>query len=138
MKSTAKDTLVDPMKVEVSTSQRILESMYREVFGDSSLVNLKIKYSGNESNGTSSQESIDTKNYFKDMISELTSIQPVSEEELNNLATKRSESIKNYMITKNNISADRLVIEETEIYELEDRNWVKCKLGIGIYEPVEQ
>jgi hypothetical protein len=138
MKSTAKDTLVDPMKVEVSTSQGILESMYREAFGDSSLVNLKIKYHGNASTGAASQESIDTKNYFNDMIAELTSIQPVSVEELNILATKRSESIKNYMITKNNIPADRLVIEETEIYELEDRNWVKCKLGIGIHETEEK
>jgi len=141
MTTAAKDTLMDPMKVEASISRNILETMYKEYYHESTLANLQNKYSpkpNSENPDSLSPKTFDLRNYLKEMISDLTAAQPVSQEELTNLANSRVDAIKNHMLTTYSTQPDRIVIEETEIYELEDRNWVKCRLGIGTYEPVEQ
>jgi hypothetical protein len=76
----------------------------------------------------------DLRNYLEDLKQKLISIQPISEIEFQNLAAARAEAIKNHLMTVHQISAERIVIKENEIFEEEDRNWVRCRLGIGSLE----
>ena len=141
MTTAAKDTLMDPMKLEANISRKILETMYKEYYDDSTLANLKNKYSPkseSENPDSLSSKTFDLRNYLKEMISDLTVAQPVSQEEFTNLVNSRVEAIKNHMLTTHSIQPERIAIEETEIYELEDRNWVKCRLGIGTFETAEK
>lgn len=132
MTTTVKDSIMDPMKVEVSISRNILENMYIEFFGNDSLAGLQKKYYSKASQDDSkSPQDFDLKNYLKELIKQLSDKQPVSQEELMALANDRSEAIKNYMITIQQTKLERLVAKEPEIYAEEDRNWVKCRLGTG-------
>ena len=74
------------------------------------------------------------RNYLEDLKQKLISIQPISEMEFQNLAAARAEAIKNHLMTVHQIPAERIVIKENEIFEEEDRNWVRCRLGIGSLE----
>jgi len=65
------------------------------------------------------------------MITNLTDVQQLTDEEVMKLANERSEVIRNYMLTIQQTKPERVIVKETEIYEQEDRNWVKCRLGIG-------
>jgi hypothetical protein len=132
MTAAAKDSLIDPMKVEVSICRKILENMYKESFGAESLDTLQGKfYLKPGQDDPKSAEDFDLRNYLKTMIKQLSDIQPVAQEELMKLATERADAIKNYMLIEQKTKPERLVIKETEIYEQEDRNWVKCRLDIG-------
>ena len=132
MTTTIKDSLVDPMKVEVSISRNILETMYKELFGDLALDSLKRKFSSKpKQDDLKAPPDFDLRNYLKDMIKQLSDKQPLTQEELMKLANDRTEAIKNHMLTVQQTKPERLVVKQPEIYEQEDRNWVKCRLGIG-------
>lgn len=61
-------------------------------------------------------------------------MQPLSEIEFHNLANARAESIKTHMMTVHQIPSERIAIKENEIFEEEDRSWVRCPLGVGSLE----
>lgn len=134
MTSAATDTIIDPLKVDVSISQKILENIYVESFGDSLLQLLKAEFTDSK-NGNSNEESsvgkFDLTGYLSKLIKNIVSVQPVSMNELQQLANQRAEAIKNYLITKNQIPDERIIYKEIEIYNNADRNWVKCRMGIG-------
>jgi hypothetical protein len=71
--------------------------------------------------------------YLKEMIKSLEENQSVSKEEIINLANARSDAIKNYLLAFPDVTPERLVVKEAEIYEQEDQNIVNCKLGVGSY-----
>ena len=132
MTTAVKDSIMDPMKVEVSISRNILENMYKEAFGNGSVDSLQRKfYSKAIQDDPKAPQDFDLRNYLKEMIKQLSDKQLVTQDELMNLATQRVEVIKNHMLTVQLTKPERLIIKETEIYEQEDRNWVKCRLGIG-------
>lgn len=132
MTTTVKDSIIDPMKVEISISRNILENMYKESFGNGSVDSLQRKfYSKANQDDPKAPQDFDLRNYLKELIKQLSDKQPVSQEELMKLANDRTEAIKNHMLTVQLTKAERIVIMATEIYEQEDRNWVKCRLGIG-------
>ena len=85
----------------------------------------KTKYSI-DSNGNG-----DLRNYLDDLRQKIIAAQPVSELEFQNLATSRAEGIKIHMMIVHQIPAERISIKENEIFEEEDRNWVRCPLGVG-------
>jgi hypothetical protein len=126
------DSLVDPMKVDVSISRNILENMFKELFSKTSLDSLQRKfYSKADQDDSKSVQDFDLRNYLKELIKILSDKQPVSKEELLKLASDRTEAIIMHMVTVLQTNPERLVTMEPEIYEQEDRNWVKCRLGIG-------
>ena len=132
MTTAVKDSIMDPMKVEVSISRNILENMYKDAFGNGSVDSLQRKfYSKAIQDDPKAPQDFDLRNYLKEMIKQLSDKQLVTQDELMNLATQRVEVIKNHMLTVQLTKPERLIIKETEIYEQEDRNWVKCRLGIG-------
>ena len=132
MTTAAKDTLVDPLKVEANISRNILEKIYRESFGSSALDSLQLKFTPQptESDPNAPKE-FDLRNYLKEMIAKLADVQPLTNEEMIKLADERKDVIRNHMLTVQQTKPERVVIKETEIHEQEDRNWVKCRLGIG-------
>jgi RAB protein geranylgeranyltransferase component A len=106
--------------------------MYKESFGNGSVDSLQRKfYSKANQDDPKALQDFDLRNYLKELIKQLSDKQPVSQEELMKLANDRTEAIKNHMLTVQLTKPERIVIMETENYEQEDRNWVKCKLGIG-------
>ncbi len=132
MTTTVKDSTIDPMKVDVSISRNILENMYIESFGNGSVDSLQRKfYSKANQDDPKSPKDFDLRNYLKELIKQLSDKQMVTHDELMNLATQRVEVIKNHMFTIELAKPERIIVKETEIYEQKDRNWVKCRLGIG-------
>ncbi len=132
MTKTVKDSIMDPMKVDVSISRNILENMYKESFGNGSVDSLQRKfYSKANQDDPKAPQDFDLRNYLKELIKQLSDKQPVTQEELMKLANDRTEVIKNHMLTVQLTKPERIIVKETEIYEQEDRNWVKCRLGIG-------
>ena len=132
MTTAVKDSILDPMKVEVSVSRNILENMYKESFGNGSIDSLQGKfYSKANQDDPKAPQDFDLRNYLKELIKQLSDQQPVTQEELMKLANDRTEAIKNHMLTVQLTKPERIVIMETEIYEQEDRNWVKSRIGIG-------
>jgi hypothetical protein len=115
---------------DITKGQNILEQIYVQAFNDS-LLNLVKPQFKIDSLGTGKG---DLRNYLEEIRQKLISVQPVSEFEYQKLATDRAESIRNHMMTIHQMPVERIAIKEVEIFEEEDRNWVKCRLGIGSLE----
>jgi hypothetical protein len=130
--SAGADPLQNIQIEDLNYDRNILEAMYVEAFGKEELDNLLAEYFPNQEDSISTTEP-DQEEYLTEMISKLEEEQQVSEEDIINLANARAAAIKNYLLTFPNVTPERLVIKETEIFEQEDRNFVKCKLGIGSY-----
>lgn len=118
--STSKQSGTDYTK-----GQQILEEMFVNAYNDSLLNLVKAQFS------IDSMDNGDLINYVEELEQKLISVQPVTDFEFQNLASARAEAIKNYMMIVHQIPIERISIKENEILEEEDRNWVKCKLGIG-------
>ncbi len=128
--SAAKDTLIDPLNVDISISRTILENIYVESFGDSSLQMLINEFQNDDSSGSQKQD-INLTDYISQLVKNIVSIQNVSDDELIALGRLRSEAIKNHLINVSKIPAERIELTEFVYYNNEDRNWVKAKFGIG-------
>lgn len=103
----------------------IIEELFIQAYNDSLLNLVKVQFSiDSTGNG-------DLRNYLEELRQKLISIQPVTELEFQNLASARAEAIKSHMMTVHQIPQERIAIKENEIFEDEDRNWVRCRLGIG-------
>ena len=102
--------------------------MFVQAYNDSVLKVVKIQFSIDSSGNGG------LRNYLEELRQKIIAVQPVSEIEFKNLATERAESIKNHMMIVHQILAERITIKENEIFEEEDRNWVRCPLGIGSLE----
>lgn len=130
LNSAAKDTLIDPLNVDAAISRTILENIYVESFGDSSLQKLVQKFHSTDSSNSQNKE-IDVAGYISQLIKSIVSIQLVSIDELNILGRLRAESIKNHLISVSQIPAERIELTDFIYYNEEDRNWVKSKFSIG-------
>ncbi|MFI5236716.1 MAG: DUF748 domain-containing protein [Ignavibacteriales bacterium] len=109
--------------------QQIIEEMYVNAYGDSLLKLARVQQSI-DSLGTGTN----LRRYLEDLRVQLISIQPVSEIEFQKLASARAEAIKYHLMTIHQIPQERIALKENEIFEEEDRNWVRCSLGIGSLE----
>jgi hypothetical protein len=56
----------------------------------------------------------------------------VSEEELESLAIKRAEVIKNYLVQEKSIEQSRIVLEKITTSEYDEKRLVHTKLEIGV------
>ncbi|MBE0571707.1 MAG: DUF748 domain-containing protein [Ignavibacteriaceae bacterium] len=122
---TGADTTASQKKTDYTKGQGILEEMYVQANNDSLLNLVKVKFQiDSAGNG-------DLRNYLEELRQKLISTQPISEMEFQNIATTRAEAIRNHMMTVHQIPPERIAIKENEIFEEEDRNWVRCRLGIG-------
>jgi hypothetical protein len=119
------DVTTDKSETDYTKGQQILEEMFVQAYNDSLLKLIKDQFS------IDLQGKGDLRNYLEELKQKLVLVQPVSEMEFQNLATTRAEAIKNHLITVHQIPTERISIKEIEIYEGEDRNWVRCRLGIG-------
>jgi len=119
------DVTTDKSETDYTKGQQILEEMFVQAYDDSLLKLVKVQFS------IDSLRKSDLRNYLEELRQKLVLVQPVSEMEFQNLATVRAEAIKNHLITVHQIPTERISIKEIEIYEGEDRNWVRCRLGIG-------
>lgn len=134
MASARTDSLITLKKADSSYERNILELMYLESFGKEKLDDLQIKYfpQVNQTDSSSLNKAYNEE-YLKEMIKSLEENQSVSKEEIINLANARSDAIKNYLLAFPDVTPERLVVKEAEIYEQEDQNIVNCKLGVGSY-----
>ncbi len=125
---TGTDTTASQKKSDYTKGQGILEEMFVHAYNDSLLNLVKVQFKIDSSgNG-------DLRNYLEELKEKLIDIQPISETEFQNIAATRAEAIRNHMITVHQIPVERIAIKENEIFEEEDRNWVRCPLGIGSLE----
>ena len=121
--------------------RKVLESLYREEYSDS-LLNILIAQHIKESDSNNDSikiiaknidddQIIDIRNYFNSLIDEIIKKQKVSNNELIKIAEERAERISDFLINKQKLPAERILIKGNEIYENEDNNWVKCRLELG-------
>ncbi|NOX64459.1 MAG: hypothetical protein GXO85_01360 [Chlorobi bacterium] len=47
------------------------------------------------------------------------------------LAAERAERVSSFLISKQKLHAERILMKGNEIYENEDDDWVKCRLELG-------
>lgn len=120
------DSSSSPTNNDYTKGQQIIEELYVQSYDDSTLSLIKIK------NSIDSDGNGDLRNYLDELREKIILVQPVSVIEFQNLATTRAEAIQNHMLTVHQIPAERIVIKENEIFEEEDRNWVRCPLGVGV------
>ncbi|HEY6436221.1 MAG TPA: DUF748 domain-containing protein [Ignavibacteriaceae bacterium] len=113
---------------DYTKGQKILEELFVRSYGDSSLNLVRAQFSIDSiGNG-------DLRNYPEELREKIIVVQVVTEIEFKNLATARAEAIKNHMMNVHQIQPARIAIKENEIFEEEDKNWVRCPLGIGSLE----
>jgi hypothetical protein len=124
----ATDTTASRTRTDHTKGQGILEEMFVQAYNDSLLKLVKVQFA------IDSVGKGDLRNYLEELSEKLINIQPITEIEFQNLATARAESIKNHMMTVHQIPVERIAIKENEIFEEEDRNWVRCPLGVGSLE----
>ncbi|MBK9099269.1 MAG: DUF748 domain-containing protein [bacterium] len=122
------DSTLKRTNTDYTKGQQILEEMFVKAYNDSLLNLVKVKHS------IDSVESGDLRNYLEELKEKIVSVQHVTEIEFQMLATERAEVVRNHMMTVHQIPAERIAIKENEIFEDEDRNWVRCRLGIGSLE----
>jgi hypothetical protein len=122
------DSTIKNSGTDYTKGQQILEEMFVQAYNDSLLKLVKIQYS------IDSLGKGDLRNYLEELKQKIIALQPVSDLEFQNLATTRAEAIINHMMTVHQIPTERIAIKENEILEDEDRNWVKCRLSIGVLE----
>lgn len=130
MKSAGADSLMSKKIEDSDFDKNVLEAMYVETFGKEEFDDLRAKYFPNQEDSVSINKQ-DQKEYLTEMISKLKDEQQVSEKDIIKLANARADAIKNYLLTSQNVAPERLVVKESEFFEQEDRDRVKCKLGIG-------
>jgi hypothetical protein len=132
MTSVGTDSLITLQNADADNDRNILELMYLETFGKEKLDELRAKYfpQVNQTDSSSLNKSYN-EDYLTEMTKSLEDNQPVSDEEITNLANERADAIKNYLLTFPNVTPERLVVKESEIFEQEDQKLIKCKLGIG-------
>ncbi|VAX16036.1 hypothetical protein MNBD_IGNAVI01-2004 [hydrothermal vent metagenome] len=121
--------------------RQVLESLYREAYSDS-LLNIMISQhikeinSGNDSIKISAKDIhddqiIDMRDYFNSLINNIIKKQKVNNNKLMKLAAERAERISDFLINKQKLPVERILVKENEIYENEDDDWVKCRLELG-------
>lgn len=125
---TVTDTTASQNRTDHTKGQGILEEMFAQDYNDSLLNLVKVQFKiDSAGNG-------DLRNYLEELREKLIEIQPIAKIEFQNLATTRAEAIRNHMMTVHQIPPERITIKEDEIFEEEDRNWVRCPLNIGSLE----
>ena len=125
---TVTDTTASQNRTDHTKGQGILEEMFAQAYNDSLLNLVKVQFKiDSAGNG-------DLRNYLEELREKLIEIQPIAKIEFQNLATTRAEAIRNHMMTVHQIPPERITIKEDEIFEEEDRNWVRCPLNIGSLE----
>jgi len=122
---TTADTTVSQAQSDLTKGQEILEDMFVQAYNDSLLNQVKVQFE------IDSVGKGDLRNYIEELRQKLILIQSVTVLEFQSLALARANAIKNHMMTVHQIPAERIAIKENEIFEEEDRNWVRCPLGIG-------
>jgi hypothetical protein len=122
------DSTVKRTSTDYTKGQQILEEIFVKAYNDSLLNLVRIRHS------VDSVGSGDLRNYLEELKEKIVSVQQVTEIEFQKLATARAEAIKNHMMTVHQIPVERIVVKENEIFEEEDRNWVRCPLGVGSLE----
>jgi len=70
--------------------------------------------------------------YKRELMIATISLQDVSEEELESLAIKRAEVIKNYLVQEKSIEQSRIVLEKIITSEYDEKRLVHTKLEIGV------
>ncbi len=122
------DSTVKRTSTDYTKGQQILEEIFVKAYNDSLLNLVRIRHS------VDSVGSGDLRNYLEELKEKIVSVQQVTEIEFQKLATARAEAIKNHMMTVHQIPVERIAVKENEIFEEEDRNWVRCPLGVGSLE----
>ncbi|WP_373036290.1 DUF748 domain-containing protein [Sulfurimonas sp.] len=70
--------------------------------------------------------------YQNTLIKEITQMQVVVLQELEILASKRAELLKEYLVSLKNISANRIMIQSAQNVEKEKESWVRTKMEVVI------
>ncbi len=121
--------------------REVLESLYRETYGDSLLnvlISRHIKGNGYEDDSLKisakdieDDQIINIRDYFNALIDNMIVKQKITESELLKLAENRAKRVSDFLINKQKLSAKRILVKENEIYDNEDDDWVKCRLELG-------
>ncbi len=70
--------------------------------------------------------------YLKALVIECTQMQVVTLKELQALANKRAELLKEYLLVQKSVETQRVVLQEVQIVEDETDKWVRTKLEIDV------
>ena len=113
-------------KENTSITIDILEDVYKDSGADTKVLDtlqdkLQKKYSKDE---------IIKMHYQKELLKLTIATKKVTQKELEDLATKRANDLKNYLVQSKNIEASRIVLQEIQKVKSESDEWVQVPLKI--------
>jgi hypothetical protein len=129
LKEVSGEKNITTVSAENELRREVLELLYKETYSDSLLNVMVSQFVKSEDIDSGEIENII--DYFNSMTDAIISKQKVDEAELSKLAKERAERISSFLINKQKLPAERILLKENEIYENKDDDWVKCRLEIG-------
>ncbi|PHQ64660.1 MAG: hypothetical protein COB99_08505 [Sulfurimonas sp.] len=70
--------------------------------------------------------------YQNTLVKEMTQMQPLTQEELQDLASKRADIVKEYLVNLRGLNANRIVLKAVQNVEEEKESWVRTKMEIEV------
>ena len=112
--------------------QATLEQMCTETIGVEKLAELRNASMRPAAEGAPPE--LNLAGYLESMRDALIAKVPVSEEELVQIADRRTAAIRGYLVEMKTVPAERVKILETDVSDDRHEEWVRCKLGLGALE----
>ncbi len=111
-----------------SLNIHLLENLYEEMNPELKLRDIKNRLNKNYSGDVLKRE------YFITLLKETTNLQELTQGELDDLATKRGEVIREYMVDSKSLPSSRLTIQKIKKTDESQENWVRLKMDIDAGE----
>jgi hypothetical protein len=103
----------------------ILENIYKKTLGEDKLSKLKLEFKKRYP-----KESIFKVEYEKELLKRSIQTKMVTTQELIDLANKRANELKNYLVESKNINTNRIIIDKVEALESQNDDFVQLPLKI--------
>lgn len=108
-----------------------MESLFSERFPEQPLAALKAKHTAAPADNAGGKPKLDRLAYATDLRDRLRTTEPVSEQDLADLAKARAEAVQAAFAADQQVGKDRIRLTETRTVESKDGEWVKLKLEVG-------
>ncbi len=108
-----------------------MESLFSERFPEQPLAALKKKHTAAPADNAGGKPKLDRLAYATDLRDRLRTTEPVSEQDLADLAKARAEAVQAAFQADQQVGKDRIRLTETHTVESQDGDWVKLELGVG-------
>jgi len=110
----------------------VVEALFVERIPDTTLQTVQAEHFAPPADDPEGKPVLDELAYVKDLYERLLAAEPVSEQELLDLARARAEAVRNAFLAGGEIDEARIVMTEPAATESQDGEWVVLELGVAV------